>query len=293
MSAHTENLYNPVMTMPTASNHTKARPIRAGEFDQGPTYRTARPGGTEDWLLIYTIDGSGRIRHKAGEFVCNPGSVLLFAPGIEQDYGSHPDKGRWQLCWAHFVPRPHWHPWLTWPHASAPLKGIGLLNIEDRTLAEHVLIAMREAVRWGATPLAQSPLLAMNALERALIWLDCANPLTGGRPLDDRVTQAVDFLRDHMTRSITIDELAKAVHLSPSRLSHLFREQVGLTPIQYLETQRIDRACQLLEQTSLTIGQIAEKVGYDSPFYFSLRFKKYTGQNPRAYRQAASIPTQR
>ena len=265
--------------------YTTARPIRAGEFDEGPTYHTGRPAGTEDWLLILTADGAGLIRHAHGKLRVEPGDVLLWAPGAAQDYGCDPATGHWHLAWAHFVPRPHWHPWLSLPRVDGADDGIGIVHIDDSIMAEHVLGAVRDAVRLIASPLDQAPLLAMNALERALIWLDCVNPITGGRPLDDRVVRAVEYLRDHMTESITIEQLADEVHLSPSRLSHLFKDQVGLTPIQYLQKQRIERACQLLRQTALPVGQIAEALGYESPFYFSLRFKKHTGQSPRAYRQ--------
>jgi AraC-like DNA-binding protein len=49
--------------------------------------------------------------------------------------------------------------------------------------------------------------------------------------------------------------------------------------------QRINRARQLLELTAMSIKEIAAEVGYENPFYFSLRFKKQTGTSPRDYRQ--------
>ena len=55
----------------------------------------------------------------------------------------------------------------------------------------------------------------------------------------------------------------------------------------FVEQQRIARARQLLTMTSLSVKEIARQVGYDTQFYFSLRFKKQTGQNPTAYRTAA------
>jgi AraC family transcriptional regulator of arabinose operon len=54
--------------------------------------------------------------------------------------------------------------------------------------------------------------------------------------------------------------------------------------MHYVEARRIERATQLLRVTSLSVKQIAEQVGFESPFYFSLRFKKATGISPSAYR---------
>jgi AraC family transcriptional regulator of arabinose operon len=68
----------------------------------------------------------------------------------------------------------------------------------------------------------------------------------------------------------------------------LFREQVGQTPQQWVERERMARAMQLLALSSRTIANIAAEVGYDNPFYFSLRFKQHTGRSPRDWRQRAA-----
>ena len=86
---------------------------------------------------------------------------------------------------------------------------------------------------------------------------------------------------------MTLDGLADMAELSVSRLAHLFREQVGMTPQQFLEQQRLERARQLLELSGRSIGDIAGDVGFDNPFYFTLRFKKLTGLSPRDYRKRA------
>jgi AraC family transcriptional regulator of arabinose operon len=72
--------------------------------------------------------------------------------------------------------------------------------------------------------------------------------------------------------------------MSVSRVAHLFREQVGVTPQQFLERQRMERASQLLEMTALSVKEIAHQVGFENPFYFTLRFKRQTGQSPTAFR---------
>ena len=73
--------------------------------------------------------------------------------------------------------------------------------------------------------------------------------------------------------------------LSPSRLRHLFGEQMGVSPRQFQEDQRLRRARDLLALSRHTIGEIALEVGFSNPFYFTLRFKKQTGESPRAFRQ--------
>jgi AraC family transcriptional regulator of arabinose operon len=95
----------------------------------------------------------------------------------------------------------------------------------------------------------------------------------------------IDHICRHVGDPLTIPVLAKAGALSESRLSHLFRSQVGMTPIQYVDQQRMRKARELLELSSFTVGEIADLVGYASPYYFSRRFSAYTGVPPREYRR--------
>jgi len=124
----------------------------------------------------------------------------------------------------------------------------------------------------------------MNALEEVLLWCDM-QPRPGAPRLDPRVQAAMDILCRRLGDLVSFDTVAGECGLSESRLSHLFREQSGLTPMQYLEQQRVSRACQLLDFTTRSVTAIAAEVGYENPFYFTLRFKQHTGYSPREYRK--------
>ena len=97
--------------------------------------------------------------------------------------------------------------------------------------------------------------------------------------------RALDYVSARLSQKLTVAGLAAAAGISPSRLAHLFREELGMSVMHYIEMRRIERAQQLLAVTALTIKQIAEQVGFDTPFYFSLRFKKATGLSPTSYRR--------
>ena len=67
--------------------------------------------------------------------------------------------------------------------------------------------------------------------------------------------------------------------------SRLFKKQMGITCIEYLTQKRIERARKLLERTEMKHQAIAQAVGYASVYYFSLQFKKQTGETPGQYRK--------
>jgi len=126
---------------------------------------------------------------------------------------------------------------------------------------------------------------AMNALEKALLWFDAINPRMEKARLAPGIIRASEYLRENPDKSFSINDIAEVVGLSSSRFSHLFREQTGMTPGQFLERERIMRANQLLTVTSRTIAEISAMVGFASPFYFTSRFRKITGVNPREFRR--------
>lgn len=260
-----------------------------GQFDEGSDYGTWRPNGTEDWLIFVTQAGRGRLGYGEGRaLIVEPGDVALLAPGTPHDYATDPAARRWKFIWAHFVPRPHWLPWLNWPGMKEE-PGLRHLRLDSST-HQHVTRAMRETDRWCRGMAEQREMFAMNALEQAMLWLDLANPRSHGRPLDQRIQRAMDHITDHLAEPMSLDQLARVANLSTSRLAHLFKEQVGLTPLQFVDRQRMERAKQLFELTDLPVQQVADRVGIENPFYFSSRFKRYTGQSPSVYRRKTDAP---
>lgn len=104
--------------------------------------------------------------------------------------------------------------------------------------------------------------------------------------IDRRVAVAKAYLDEHFQQPISLAGLAGVANLSVRQLSDLFRQQVGMTPQQYLTEKRMQRAWQLLETSTQSIQGIAEQVGYTSLAAFSDRFRKHFGRSPRYFRQS-------
>jgi AraC-like DNA-binding protein len=99
-----------------------------------------------------------------------------------------------------------------------------------------------------------------------------------------RVLPALGLIHGDIAANFTREKLAAHVYLSPSRFATIFKEALGLSPIDYIVKLRMQRAQQLLLDTHLLIEQVAAKVGYDDALYFSRLFKVHYGLSPRQYR---------
>ncbi|NJP41143.1 AraC family transcriptional regulator [Oscillospiraceae bacterium HV4-5-C5C] len=98
------------------------------------------------------------------------------------------------------------------------------------------------------------------------------------------IDQARLWIGQHYMDDISLDDVSRKVNISPYYFSKLFRQEVGITFIEYLTDLRMSKARQLLEAGSLPIRDIGAAVGYQDPNYFSRTFKRLTGMTPSDYR---------
>lgn len=104
-------------------------------------------------------------------------------------------------------------------------------------------------------------------------------------PPDDRIQDVLVFMNRHYAENIEITTLARLVSLSPSRLSHLFKEQMGQTITERLSQIRLRRAASMLHSTSMQVTDIAFAVGFNSLSFFTRKFNREYGVTPTRYRK--------
>lgn len=101
-----------------------------------------------------------------------------------------------------------------------------------------------------------------------------------------RIEQSVAYMTQHLDRPLQVATLAARASVSPSHFFALFKRRIGLAPMDYFTRLRMERACRLLETTSLSVKEVAAELGYEDPFYFSRVFKSVNQLAPSDYRAA-------
>lgn len=243
-----------------------------------------RPDGMDAWILNYTREGGGRINRGAHEFHARVGDFLLFPPETVHDYSMHRAVGHWTHLWVYFRPRASWEGLLDWPARTRGVLALRIGGAGDRDEAVRAFELLIDYAR-GAAP--RRIEFAMNLLERVLLLCDRHNPRSAAGRHDERIRKAIVYMAGHVSQSPSVADIAGHVALSESRLAHLFREQTGLAPMQYLERLRVDRAREMLIGTGRSVSEIAYQCGFGHPFYFTRVFKRHTGRPPREFRRSA------
>ncbi len=140
-------------------------------------------------------------------------------------YGRHPEAREWYHQWVYFRPRAYWHEWLNWPSIFA---NTGFFR-PDEAHQPHFSDLFGQIINAGQGEGRYSELLAINLLEQLLLRRMEAINESLHPPMDNRVREACQYISDHPADSnFDIASVAQHVCLSPSRLSHLFRQQLEL-----------------------------------------------------------------
>lgn len=253
-------------------------PINAGD---GLDFFIDRPLGMKGFIINLTTKGRGQVFNGEDAFDCEPGDLLLFQPKTQHYYGRSPESDCWHHRWIYFRPRAYWSDWLVWQDEK---KGVGRLRLPERLRGEFErLFANIEQTHTSGRRFAEE--LAMNLLERLLLRAVEEDPRSHQQIRDPRVIEACQFVTSNLAGELKIDEVANHVCLSPSRLAHLFREQMGVNLLRWREDQRVIRAKLLLQTTQEPIATIGRIVGYDDQLYFSRVFRKRVGVSPSDFRR--------
>jgi len=102
---------------------------------------------------------------------------------------------------------------------------------------------------------------------------------------DKSLQQAMEFITEHWDKDFSVGELAKKCCMSESSLYHLFKKELGQTPIHFINSIKINIAIEYLENSSFSIATISNLVGFNSENHFRKLFKEVTGITPLKFRK--------
>ena len=256
------------------------QPILNGIYDFRKGEWGFRSKGTPDYLLMLTLGGEGVLIDDTDQpYSATRGHLVLIPPSTPHNFG--PAEGmRWKVFFIHFDPRPHWTHWL--PDPKEP----GGIRCSDQTAVLEDLTALfSKLFSQSAQPGSHQADFLLNTVEEILLRCDSVPAECKPVHLDPRIQKAVEYITEHQNQPIRVKQVARASCLSESRLAHLFRSQMGCPVQTYVERLRMEQAKTRLCTRNDSIQETAEAIGFENAFYFSNRFRKYTGQSPSAFRK--------
>ena len=94
------------------------------------------------------------------------------------------------------------------------------------------------------------------------------------------------YLDKHHSEGLTLASVSEQLNISEYYLAHVFKQEFGIPPMQYVMKRRIGEAQELLMNTELPVAEVADRLGYSSVCHFNAMFKKNVGMPPGKFRQS-------
>lgn len=255
-----------------------------GHYVEPYGYAVYRGAGTQDWLIACTSSGEGYFVYEDVVLTVGARDIVMIPPGTMHRYGTV-EGSVWDFHWAHFIPRPYWMGWLNMIQGKHP---IPVIHIEDEEVWHRIEATFTMVVSDSLSIGRFAEELSLNGLEAILLLMTRGIPDTDGSKLDPRIRTVMRYIAEHLSETLTVADLAAQVSLSPSRLSHLFKEQTQDSVTNTLIKLRLRQAARLLRFTSRKVTDIAHEVGFESSFYFTRMFTAQFGMAPTEYRKSST-----
>lgn len=268
--------------MPLMNNVYFEQPFEV-TINTPPTYWYCEPGWEwrarplDDYLLWYVMDGIGVMRLGQQAWELRAGSCFVFTPGAQPHGTQHPDH-RLVVFGMHFT-------------INRADSGSGAPNMlvpppghVIRDTAFFALLAQRCQTSWRHGD-ALGELQSRHYLQTMLLHM--WDEVLHGPPsaVDTALHALMHAMQLEPGRRWQIDKLAQQVHLSRAQFERRFRAVAGCAPNQFIIRTRLERARDLINETTMPLSQIAAVLGYDDVSFFSRQYKRVMGHAPSAQRQ--------
>jgi len=258
-----------------------AAPLRArgvllsGMSDIRPPYDIRRPDPPFHSLNV-TIAGKGVFESDHGTAAFTTGDTWIVPAHTPCTY-QVPEGGHWQIVWFHLHDIDRW----------ASIRGNAPNNV-DCYWSTLLASAMNGYVSECLQRQPGSATVALHFAEIIATYLDRIL-LSQSSPeffrVQNQLARLWEAVNNELNHPWTVAELCDLLHVSPSKLQRLVQEYYDASPMEMVTRLRMDRAEELLRFTDCTLNDIAEQLGYQTPFALSKAFKRTKGCSPRSYRK--------
>lgn len=260
--------------------------VSAGISNHDLNFTFERKENFPYWTYALFHKGEAFIKSRGNEIKACPYDLICIRPNTPYTTRIVPGYNSWQGDWIIGTLRPEWEELIKWKEV---LPGIYSMNIAGTKVQEKIKGFFRAALEFVLSIHPFADINAMHSLEEVLLLVSKVNDPQLNL-YDTRILKAIEILSNNFEKLLEIEDVSRQVGMSPSRLAHLFKTDVGETPMNFREGIRLKHAKQLIIGTNMSIKEIAAAVAYDCAFHFSKRFKIRLGISPKKFRQQMSEP---
>lgn len=253
--------------------------INCGWHDVNDLYRISRPEGTTNFLLLFTLSGTGAGRIGENLYELTQDTMLIIPPFVFSEYYTQAQK-HWSFYWIHFDGK----------NVSLILNDLiqqygNLLSLPVVKVSRYLTELMddKKSFQDEALDVAQT----VSQLLFGISYAAKEHQMKGQAP--DVVNEIINTIRSAYTEPFSLSVISKKYYLSVEHIIRIFKQATGETPYHYYRKYKLVQAEQMLIYSDTAIKEIALTLGYTHTASFCSQFKKMFGVSPSEYRRSNKV----
>lgn len=251
-----------------------------GLYPKAAFHARKRKKGCQQHILIYCVQGEGWYEIQGERHSIKANQAILLPAHVPHQYGADICKP-WTIYWLHFAGDNAgiFQNYLCQESHYLPLD----LPPDSKRIAlfEDIFHHLTMADNLDHLVYANSCFYHFLATLRAPVY---KRPTGEAIQEVDAVDLAITFMKAHLDRNLSLQELAGQAGMSASYFSALFKKKTQKSPVNFFTCLRMQKACELLEGSRLKVKDIAHLVGFHDPYHFTRVFTQVTGHAPKKFR---------
>jgi AraC-like DNA-binding protein len=235
--------------------------------------------GFPDFQWLQVLSGTGELRIGDRLFTVKPGQGFFLFPREQHLY--NPVTEPWDVHWIAF----------NGSLITPLLRQVGITQsgVHQVFAPDNLIMQMKNLY---ATSISGHPFLGMECSKQLYAFLlDLTRSIwmsaTSSSPDPMKLHPVTQYIEENCHRPVTISELADCIGVSSQYLCHLFKITLNMRPMEYVNRERIHKSKEwMFREPTLKIQEIAARVGFDNPSYFSSVFRKLEGVSPERFKKS-------
>ncbi|MCV9387339.1 AraC family transcriptional regulator [Reichenbachiella ulvae] len=251
-----------------------------GFFPHAKHHFRQRKNGCKEHILIYCKEGQGIIEIHNTQVELKANSFYIIPPETRHAYYAV-QKDPWSIYWMHF----------TGPQAYSFFDKLDkdshdkprYISFEQRRISifENLMNVIEDGYSSGNLEFVN---ITLWQLIGSFVYDSYFSEIGIETAEEDVVARSIKYMKERLNQALKVDEIASYFNYSNSHFFSLFKKKTGYSPIHYFNHLKIQKACQILSFTDLSVKEISFQLGYEDPLYFSRLFKKTMNISPLQYR---------
>lgn len=254
-----------------------------GFFPRAKRHYRERTEGIEEYIFLYCTEGRGsvEIREKEGygwkKYPLGQREAVCIPAGCGHRYYAD-EKNPWSILWVHFKGE---------DAQLFPLEECTVAHFASEHASNRMLFLFELLFRvLEANYTLGNFIYISQVLELILAETYYREKHNTTGEQNKLVTSVIRYMYAHVQENLSMEQIAEHFQLSKSYLHVIFQKYTGQAPMEFFTRLKLTEACKLLRSTDLYIYEVAHRLGYQDPYYFSRCFHKEVGISPKEYRHS-------